>query len=153
MLFCNILNLQGWGLNSLFSLHRHFIRLLWICFPVKKTTFSKYSYLPLLVIITITTIYIINKRFSQKMFYSNHQTVTWRCQFESLLVKSLCSGISMNYQENTVFWDEKIVVMWDSGVKLPRKCFIFTFRKSLKQVPFLEIITSSWKILVRRKNQ
>ena len=52
--------------NSPFSLHRHFIRLLWICFPVERKTFSKYSYLPLLVIITIITIYIINKRFSQK---------------------------------------------------------------------------------------
>ena len=91
--FCNILNLQGRGLNLPFLLHRHFIRLLWICFPVEQKSFSKCSYFPLLI--TTTTIYIINERFSQKMFYSNHHTVTWRCQFESLLVKNVCSGISM----------------------------------------------------------
>ena len=137
--FCNILNRQGWGLNFPSPLHRHFNRLLWICFPVEEKTFSKYSYLPLLFIITITSIYIINKWFSQKMFYSNHQTVTWHCQFESLLYLkkiNVCSGISMAYYGYTVLWDAKnrrSIKMWDSGEKLPRKCFIFTFRESLKQ--------------------
>ena len=92
--FCNILNLQEWGVKFPFLLDRHFIRLLWICFPVEEKTFCKYSYL-LQLIITITTIYIINKWFSQKMFYSKHLTLTRRCQFEGLLVKNVCSGISM----------------------------------------------------------
>ena len=67
---------------------------------------------------------------------SNHQTVTWRCQFESLPVKNICSGISMPYYGYTVFWDAKIVEaarVWGSGAKLPRKGIIFTFGKSLKQ--------------------
>ena len=131
--FCNILTWQGWGLRFPFPLHQYFIRLLWICFPIEKKTFSKYSYLPLLVIITITTIYIINKRFSQKLFY---QAVTWRCQFQNLLVKNVYSGMSMAYYGYTDFWDAKIpeaAGVWYPGTKLPRKCFIFMFRKSLKQ--------------------
>ena len=114
-------------------LHRHFNRFLWICFPIEEKTFSQYSYLPLLVSVTITTIYIINKRFSQKLFY---QAVTWRCQYESLLAKNVCSGISMAYYGYTVCWGAKILEaagVWHSGTKLPRKCFIFLFRKSLKQ--------------------
>ena len=121
-------------LNFPFPIHRHFIRLFWICFPLNEKTFSKYSYLPLLVIITITTILfnnIINKRFSQKMFY---QTVTWRCQFETLLVENVCSGISMAYYGYNVFWDKKNRrISWDvrSWDETPGKCFMF--RKSFEQ--------------------
>ena len=118
--FCNILNLQEWGVKFPFLLDRHFIRLLWICFPVEEKTFCKYSYL-LQLIITITTIYIINKWFSQKMFYSKHLTVTRRCQFEGLLVKNVCSGISMAYRFLRSK-NRRSSEMWDVG-----------FRKSLKQ--------------------
>ena len=139
--------------NSPFSLHRHFIRLLWICFPVEKKTFSKYSYLPLLVIITITTIYIINKQFSQKNFYSNHQTVTWRCQFESLLVKMHTVAYLRPFKgtpflrckncSHVGFWSEAPEQMFHI---YPQKVFETSFK-------FLEIITSSRKILVKRKYQ
>ena len=140
--------------NSPFSLHRHFIRLLWICFPVEKKTFSKYSYLPLLVIITITTIYIINKQFSQKMFDSNHQTFTWRCHFENLLVKNVCSGIFHGILREHRFLrckNRKDVGFWSES---PEKMFHIYLQKVFEtSYKFFEIITSSWKILVKRKNQ
>ena len=137
--------------NSPFSLHRHFIRLLWICFPVEKKTFSKYSYLPLLVIITITTIYIINKQFSRKMFYSNHQTVMKHVK--AFLWKMYAVGhpwpikgtpfLRCKNHSNVGFWSKALEKMFH----------IYLYNIFETSYKLIEIINLGRKILVKRKNQ
>ena len=144
------------------TFYRNFIRLLWISFLVEEKTFSKYSYLPLLVIITILQLQlfillanVLLKKY-QKYFIHTIRESRDIVNLKAYLWKIYAVAYPWPIRLRRFLRSKNRSTSWGMGFwdkALERMFHIYIQKVYETSEKFFKIITSSLKMFVKHKIQ